>query len=36
MDSFKKVLYVFVITTIALSGCESLKASKAILPVKEY
>jgi len=36
MDLLKKVLYVFVITTIALSGCESLKASKAILPVKEY
>ena len=36
MDLLRKVLYVFAITTIVLSGCESLKASKAILPVREY
>ena len=36
MGLFKKVLYFFAMTTIVLSGCETLKSSKAIVPIKEY
>lgn len=36
MDLLRKVLYVLALSTIVLAGCETLKSSKPIIPVKEY
>lgn len=36
MDLLRKVLYVLALSTIVLSGCETLKTSKPIIPIKEY
>jgi DmsE family decaheme c-type cytochrome len=36
MDSIRKILYLLAITTVVFSGCESLKSSKALVPIKEY
>jgi DmsE family decaheme c-type cytochrome len=36
MDMLKKVLYVLALSTIVLSGCETLRSSKPIIPIREY
>ena len=36
MDLLKNVLCVLALSAIALSGCETLKSSKPIVPIKEY
>ncbi len=36
MSSLRRLLFFVVIPVIIISGCESLKSSRAILPIKEY
>ena len=36
MILLRNLLFLFIVPAIVLSGCESLKSSKAILPIKEY
>jgi len=36
MDLLRKVLYVLALSAIVLAGCETLKSSKPIVPVREY
>ncbi len=36
MDLLKKALYILALSTIVLSGCETLKSSRPIIPIKEY
>jgi len=36
MITLKNILYCLTVLTVALLGCESLKSSKPIMPIKEY
>lgn len=36
MQTFRRVLFLFILVSLVLLGCESLKSAKPILPIKEY
>jgi DmsE family decaheme c-type cytochrome len=36
MSFFRKILYFLAVSSLILAGCESLRASRPILPIKEY
>lgn len=36
MISLRNVLYILIVSTVSLLGCETLRSSRAIIPVKEY